>query len=149
MIGLANWFTVYGSRSLSSASWTQHWRWTSTCKFILQYSNLKQAGLLEVQSFTEADKVITVSVSYRGYCSQCDFCNCYSIQYSRRSWKSRNSLSQRRLFLTVDQAAASIMIMNPGIVENPHLRRNLQHFNLIVCSPNKSHSLDSISVITD
>ena len=32
-------------------------------QFILQYPNLKQAGLLEVQSLTETDKAITVIVS--------------------------------------------------------------------------------------
>ena len=48
-------------------------------------------------------------------------------------------------FLTIEQAIASMMIMNPGIVVNPHL----QHFNPIVCSPKKSNYLNSISVITD
>ena len=51
--------------------------------------------------------------------------------------------------MTIEQATASMMIMNPGIVVNPHLPGNLQHFSLIVCSPEKSNSLDSISVITD
>ena len=51
--------------------------------------------------------------------------------------------------MTIEQATASMMIMNPGIVVNLHLPGNLQHFNLIVCSPGKSTSLDSISVITD
>ena len=51
--------------------------------------------------------------------------------------------------MTIEQATASMMIMNPGIVVNPHLPGNFQHFNPIVCSPEQCHSLDSISVITD
>ena len=112
-------------------------------QFILQYPNLKQAGLLEVQSFTKTDKAITVIVS--------------SVEGS-----TRNAISEIAIpynlqdedvspeirflkggFLTIEQATASMMIMNPGIVVNPHLPGNLQHFNPIVCSPEKISSLDS------
>ena len=118
-------------------------------QFILQYPNLKQAGLLEVQSLTETNKAITVIVSPVEGTNR----NAISAIATPYNLQEEDVSPDIRFlkggFLTIEQATASMMIMNPGIVVNPHLPGNLQHFNLIVCSPENSHSFDIISVITD
>ena len=118
-------------------------------QFILQYPNLKQAGLLEVQSLTETDKAITVIVSPVEGTNR-NAISAIAIPYNLQEEDVSPEIRfLKGGFLTIEQATASMMIMNPGIVVNPHLPGNLQHFNPIVCSPKKSNSLDSVSVIAD
>ena len=118
-------------------------------QFILQYPNLKHAGLLEVQLLTKTDKAITVIVSPVEGTTR-NAISAIAIPYNLQDEdESPEICFLKGGFLTIEQATASMMIMNPGEVVNPHLPGNLHHFNPIVCSPGNSHSLDSISVITD
>ena len=118
-------------------------------QFIMQHPNLKQAGLLEVQSLMETDKAIIVIVlPVEG--TTWNAISAIAIQHNLRDKDvSLEICFLKGGFLTKEQATASMMIINPGIVVNPHLPGNLQHCNQIVWSPENSHSLDSISVITD
>ena len=98
----------------------------------MQHPNLKQAGLLEVQSLMETDKAIIVIVlPVEG--TTWNAISAIAIQHNLQDKDvSLEICFLRGGFLTKEQATASMMIINPGIVVNPHLPGNLQHCNQIV-----------------